>query len=107
MGNRPQGSKLSYMGATIFFAILMGYMLFCAGWLTYQGVQQTLAELRAKNAQFGSSFTLTAQAVFANPIFRNLIVSSVSTYGVYLLSSLLFMDFMHMFTSFVGTTVCV
>ena len=102
MGNRPQGSKFAYNATATFFALLMGYMLFCSGWLTYKGVVQTLATLQAENEQFGKDFKSTAAAIFTNAIFRNLIVSSVATFGIYMLASLLFFDFLHMFTSFVS-----
>lgn len=101
MGNRPQGSKFAYTATAIFFALLMGYMLFCSAWLTVKGIQATLAVLHAENQNFGQSFSSTVNAIFANRIFRDLIVSTVSTYGLYLISSLLFFDFLHMFTSFI------
>ena|SRR5438270_954977 len=101
MGNRPQGSKFAYTATAIFFACLMGYMLFCSAWLTVKGIQATLATLAAENQQFGKDFRSTVSAIFGNRIFRDLIVSTVSTYGLYLISSLLFFDFLHMFTSFI------
>lgn len=101
MGNRPQGSKFAYTATAIFFACLMGYMLFCSAWLTVKGIQATLATLAAENQQFGKDFRSTVAAIFGNRIFRDLIVSTVSTYGLYLISSLLFFDFLHMFTSFI------
>jgi chitin synthase len=101
MGNRPQGSKFSYTATAIFFALLMGYMLFCSGWLTYKGVESTLAALRQDDQTFGESFSGTVQAIAGNRIFRDLILSTASTYGLYLLSSLLYFDFLHMFTSFI------
>jgi chitin synthase len=101
MGNRPQGSKFAYTAAAMFFALLMGYMLFCSAWLTIKGIQATLAVLHSENQNFGQNFSSTVSAIFANRIFRDLIVSTVSTYGLYLISSLLFFDFLHMFTSFI------
>jgi chitin synthase len=101
MGNRPQGSKFAYTATAIFFAGLMGYMLFCSVWLTIKGIEETLNQLHAENATFGSNLKTTIDAIFSNAIFRNLIVSTASTYGLYLISSLLFFDFLHMITSFV------
>ena len=101
MGNRPQGSRLSYMATAIFFALLMGYLLFCSAWLTVKGIQATLATLHAQNQQFGQNFGTTFAAIIGNRIFRDLIISTLSTYGLYLLSSVLFFDFLHMFTSFI------
>jgi|SRR5579859_7182 len=101
MGNRPQGSKFAYTATAIFFACLMGYLLFCSAWLTVKGIQATLANLRAEGQGFGTNFNSTVKAIFGNVIFRDLIVSTVSTYGLYLISSILFFDFLHMFTSFI------
>jgi len=100
MGNRPQGSKFWYTATAIFFALLMGYMLFCSVWLTMKGVQATLTNLRQRGETFGQSFSETVSATFGNRIFRDLIISAGATYGLYLVSSILFFDFLHMFTSF-------
>ena len=89
------------MGTAIFFAVVMLYMLFCSIWLTVKGIQETLASLHAQNAHFGKDFRLTIAAIFQNKIFRDLILSTLSTYALYLISSLLFLDFLNMFTSFV------
>jgi len=101
MGNRPQGSKFAYTATAIFFALLMGYMLFCSAWLTVKGIQATLASLAANGEKFGQSFKETVAAIAGNRIFRDLIISTAATYGLYLISSLLFFDFLHMITSFV------
>jgi chitin synthase len=101
MGNRPQGSKFAYTMTALFFAALMGYMLFCSVWLTIKGVEETLNTLHAQDQKFGSNFSDTVGAIFQNAIFRNLIVSTASTYGLYFLSSLLFFEPWHMVTSFV------
>jgi chitin synthase len=101
MGNRPQGSKFSYMATAIFFAMLMGYMLFCSVWLTIKGVEATIATLNSEGEKFGQSFSETVQAIAGNRIFRDLIISTAATYGLYFISSLLFFDFLHMFTSFI------
>jgi chitin synthase len=101
MGNRPQGTKLAYKATAIFFAILMAYLLFCSAWLTYKGVQSTLATLHSENQKFGQNFGVTVNAVFSNRLFRDLILSTLSTYGLYLISSLMFFDATHMVTCFI------
>jgi chitin synthase len=101
MGNRPQATKIAYMATAIFFGILMAYLLFCSVWLTYKGVQATLATLHAEDQQFGQNFGDTVKAVVGNRLFRDLILSTLSTYGLYLISSLMFFDAAHMVTSFI------
>jgi len=101
MGNRPQGSKFSYLATAVFFALLMGYMLFCSVWLTIKGIEATIATLNSEGEHFGQSASETIKAIAGNRIFRDLIISTAATYGLYLISSLLFFDFLHMFTSFI------
>src|SRR5271169_1462200 len=72
MGNRPQGSKFAYTATAVFFALLMGYMLFCSVWLTIKGIEATLATLSAENQHFGQNFQSTVAAIFGNVIFRDL-----------------------------------
>jgi chitin synthase len=101
MGNRPQGSKFAYTSTAIFFAFVMGYMLFCSVWLTIKGIEATLNSLKQSRETFGQSLQGTFSAIASNPIFRDLILSSAATYGLYLISSLLSFDVLHMFTSFI------
>jgi chitin synthase len=78
----------------------MGYLLFCSVWLTIKAVQATLANLQQHGDTLGQNFGETVSAIFRNPVFRDLIISTSATYGLYLVSSILFFDFLHMFTSF-------
>jgi chitin synthase len=55
--------------------------------------------VRAIQAQVADGFELSD--IFRDPIFFTLIVSMLSTYGLWLISSLLFFDPWHMVTSFV------
>ena len=104
MGNRPQGTKFSYTATAIFFALLMVYMLFFSVWLTIKGVQASLPNLKQSRETFGRNFGETVSAIFGDRIFRDLIFSTGATYGLYLVSSILFLDFLHMFTSFSNTS---
>ncbi|ORZ14903.1 glycosyltransferase family 2 protein [Lobosporangium transversale] len=88
MGNRPTGSKFLYTAAIVFFAFLMVYMTFCAAWLTYLGISRALV-----------SGQTTLAAVIGDSTFRNVILSLASTYGLYLISSVLYMEPWHMVTS--------
>jgi chitin synthase len=98
MGNRPQGSGFAYNTTAAFFALLMTYMLFCLVWLTIKEVQATVASLAGR---FGQSFSKTLSVIAHNRVFRDLIISTTATYSFYLISSILYLDFLHMFTSFV------
>lgn len=89
LGNRPQGSRIAYTSCMAFFALLMGYMMFATLWITVVGIE-AIAEDGA------DSFA----AMLGQSTFRNIIISLCSTYVLYLVSSVLFLDPWHMFTSF-------
>lgn len=89
LGNRPQGSKVAYTGSMVFFAFLMCYMMFAMIYITAVGIQAV-----AENSN-NEIMTMLGQSTF-----RNIIISICSTYALYLVSSLLFLDPWHMFTSF-------
>ncbi|CAG8510887.1 14090_t:CDS:2, partial [Racocetra persica] len=98
MGNRPQGTRWAYVSSIVFFAGLMLYMLFATGWLTYKGVKFQLEDLRNSSSLTGAN-TSTAGAILNDSTFRNIILSVVTTYGLYFFASFLFFEPWHMFTS--------
>lgn len=91
LGNRPQGSNKFYMTMVIFWAILMVYLMFATIFITVKSIQ---AQIRL-HPQFSVGL------LFTNTTFSTLIVSMASTYILYFVSSLLFFDPWHMFTSFI------
>ncbi|KAM3420291.1 hypothetical protein BST61_g3576 [Cercospora zeina] len=81
MGNRPQGAVKMFMASLIIFSIIMVYNTFAAIYIVVR--------------QLSGSHALS----FGNNVFTNLIVSTLSTVGLYFLMSFLYMDPWHMFTS--------
>ncbi|KAL1924501.1 uncharacterized protein VTP21DRAFT_4155 [Calcarisporiella thermophila] len=94
LGNRPQGSKYAYTMIMIFFAFIMGYMIFASIYITWVGV--TVAVENAKGAGFTK-----ALALLSNSTFRDIVISFAATYLMYIVSSLLYLDAWHMITSFI------
>ncbi|KAH7025783.1 chitin synthase 3 [Microdochium trichocladiopsis] len=90
MGNRPAGSGKLYTAMVIFWAIIMIYLTFAAVYISVDAVRTQLAD-----GQFQIS------DIFNDPVFFSLIVSMLSTYGIWLIASLLFFDPWHMITSFI------
>lgn len=90
-GNRPKGSQRFYVGVVVFFAILMLYLLFAAVYISVKSITYTLCE---------NDYKLTASLIFGNSLFRDLVVSLLSTYALYFVSSFLFLQPWHMFTCF-------
>ncbi|GBB96459.1 hypothetical protein RclHR1_02760012 [Rhizophagus clarus] len=93
MGNRPQGSKWMYTGCIILFAIIMATMLYCAGYTVYSSLVQ------AKDIKFNSIASI--KKALETQQFRDIVISLVSTYGLYFFSSLIHGEPWHMFTCLV------
>ncbi|KIW05905.1 uncharacterized protein PV09_03099 [Verruconis gallopava] len=82
MGNRPQGAKKMYLSSMIVYGIIMAYTTFSALYIV-------VVQLKDPKTKFE----------IGNNIFTNMIVSTVSTIGIYFLMSFLYLDPWHMFTS--------
>ncbi|KIJ46535.1 glycosyltransferase family 2 protein [Sphaerobolus stellatus SS14] len=89
LGNRPQGSKWTYMLAIVLFGFVNVITLWCAGWTVYLAVPHTLAGWK----DFGG-------LVENNAAFREIVISLAATYGLYFVSSFMHFEPWHMFTSF-------
>ncbi|OAD00511.1 chitin synthase [Mucor lusitanicus CBS 277.49] len=96
MGNRPQGFKWAYTMIIVFFALLMGYVMFCTIWITVRGVQ---GAFQVAAAEAGKGLNEQILALIKQSTFRNVIISVCSTYLMYFVASFLFLDPWHMFTS--------
>jgi len=89
LGNRPQGSKRLYMICIIIFAIIMVFMLTMAVYTVYMSLTD--------KHEVGKSIVER----LATPTFRNIVISLLSTYGLYIIGSLLHGQPWHMITSFI------
>ncbi|KAJ1332905.1 hypothetical protein BSLG_008532 [Batrachochytrium salamandrivorans] len=90
MGNRPQGSKYIYVSSIFIFAVIMGSMIYLSGFSIF-----LIAEALTP-AEKSSFITLWS----ANPAMRDMILSVGSTYGIYIVASIMHLDPWHMLTSF-------
>jgi chitin synthase len=84
LGNRPAGSKWGYTISMIGFALITIYMVFAAVWLTVEGVQKITQDKQ----EVGE--------LIKDPTFRNIVLSLLATYGLYIVSSLMALDPWHM-----------
>ncbi|KAH3680390.1 hypothetical protein WICMUC_000321 [Wickerhamomyces mucosus] len=89
-GNTPKGTPNFYLSIIIFFAILMAYLISAAIILAVNAIKEVVSEN-----------TITAKIIFENRTFRDLIISTLSTYALYFIGSFLHLKPMHMFTSFI------
>ncbi|KAJ1649474.1 hypothetical protein IWQ61_009454 [Dispira simplex] len=87
LGNRPQGSKTTYMICVILFMVVMVVMIYTAMFMVVKSIQ---------NTEFRNGLS-----VLKDPTFRDIVISFASTYGMYIISSLMYFDPWHMFTSFI------
>ncbi|PKY05611.1 chitin synthase A [Aspergillus campestris IBT 28561] len=85
MGNRPQGAKKLYLSGIIVYSVIMVYTAFCALYLV-------VLELMSKA---GKDVDLPV----SDGLLVNIVVSLLSTVGLYFYSSFLYLDPWHMFTS--------
>ncbi|KAL4738893.1 chitin synthase A [Aspergillus similis] len=85
MGNRPQGAKKLYLSSMIVYSIVMAYTAFCTLYLI-------VLELMAKT---GHDVPIT----MSDTLFVNIVVSLLSTVGLYFFTSFMYLDPWHMFTS--------
>ncbi|KAJ3323495.1 Chitin synthase, class 1 [Boothiomyces sp. JEL0866] len=95
LGNRPQGSRWLYYLISIFFAIIMGLMVFLGGWSIKVQFDVFSAANQSKDA------AAVFKSVLASPTFRDIVVSTLSTYGLYLIASIMHLDPWHCFTSMI------
>lgn len=91
MGNRPQGSKSVYTFIMVVFALIMSFMIFFGAYSIYKILTEVFA---IPNQSIVSLFKTSSQ-------FRDLVLTSAATWGLYLVSSVLYMDPWHMITSFI------
>lgn len=91
-GNTPRGTKKFYLVITYVFAVLMAYMLFAA---VYLAVHTVTLVLDKHKDDFAVSM------LFTNETFRDLIVSTGSTYALYFVGAIMYGEPSFMVTSFV------
>lgn len=89
LGNRPQGSNRFYMTMVCFWVLIMGYLMFASIYITVISVKSEVKD------------GFSVSDLFQNTLFFTLIVSLASTYVMYFVSSILFLDPWHMFTCFI------
>ena len=90
MGNRPQGAKRMFFSTMITYSVIMAYTTFAALYIVIAQLKHhTLQAVRPGDSAYQ----------LGNNVFTNLIVSTVSTVGLYFLMSFLYLDPWHMFTS--------
>jgi len=94
LGNRPKGERAAYSITLWVYALLSMYLLVCSFWLTGRAFAAIPEELKSKSS------AEVVKAFFKPPIGA-LIAAIISTYGIYLISSCLYRDPWHLFSSMI------
>lgn len=82
LGNRPHGAKKLYLASMIIFSIIMVYTIFASIYIVVYQITQ------------GSGFDMKST------VMTNMILSVLSTIGLYFIMSFIYFEPWHMFTSF-------
>ena len=92
LGNRPKGEPFLYKVSFCVFAVAAYYLLICAFILVVKAFQ---------NIDFTNDPTISDKVLDMITGTNGVILAALaSTFGVYIVSSLLYLDFWHMVTSF-------
>lgn len=98
LGNRPKGSKWSYVVSFWVFAIIQAYLIVLSMYLVVRafsghGSKQTEIDLdHGADAFFQSFFNSSSSGI--------IIIALAATFGLYFVASFMYLDPWHMFTSF-------
>ncbi|KAJ5225472.1 Chitin synthase A [Penicillium chermesinum] len=86
LGNRPQGAKNLYLTGIIVYSVIMAYTIFCTLYLV---VMEMMSRFGHGKSEMHVSDTLLI----------NIVISMLSTVGLYFYISILYLDPWHMITS--------
>ncbi|PBP17552.1 chitin synthase 2 [Diplocarpon rosae] len=94
LGNRPKGSRVTYLISLIVFGVINAYLIVLSLYLAIRGIS-------------GSSFDTDSVDDFFKSFFSDsggaggiIIIAILATYGLYFIASFMYLDPWHMFTSF-------
>jgi len=94
LGNRPKGSRITYIMSFVVFGVINAYIIVLSMYLAVRGIA-------------GASFNTDDPAKFFGSFFSGsgdsggiIIIAMSATFGLYFVASFMYLDPWHMFTSF-------
>ncbi|KAH7266285.1 chitin synthase-domain-containing protein [Fusarium solani] len=96
LGNRPKGSKFTYIASFMVFALIQGYILVLSAYLV----------VRAFDKPIGQQISFASGQEFLNSFFGGdsaggvILVALITIYGLNFVASFMYLDPWHMFHSF-------
>lgn len=98
LGNRPKGSRHSYMASFVVFGVIQSYILVLTGYLVYRAFSTAPIEeqisLESSKAFFDSFFG------GSTGVAGLILIALITIYGLNYIASFLYLDPWHMFHSF-------
>lgn len=94
-GNRPKGARYLFDLIVTIYALIMAYILFAVIYISVKSIEYSICA----NGGF------QPKLLVLNSTFRDIIISLLATYVLYILASLIFLDPWHMITSFLQYTL--
>ncbi|PSN73412.1 chitin synthase B [Corynespora cassiicola Philippines] len=95
LGNRPKGSRWSYLTSFVVFGFIQLYIVILSMYLVVQAFTNT--ESTGLDTSSTQNFV---ESFFASDGVGIIIIALASTFGLYYVASFLYLDPWHMFTSF-------
>lgn len=96
LGNRPKGSKYTYIASFMVFGLIQGYVLVLAFYLVYRAFETPISQqisTDSAEAFFSSFFS-------SNGVAGVILLALITIYGLNYVASFLYLDPWHMFHSF-------
>lgn len=94
LGNRPKGSRATYIVSFMVFGIINAYLIVLSMYLAVRGIAGTSIQTDSVDDFFKSFFGTSGASGGI------IIVALLATFGLYFVASFLYLDPWHMFTSF-------
>ncbi|PSK42338.1 Chitin synthase 3 [Elsinoe australis] len=102
LGNRPKGSRASYIVSFGVFGLIQGYIIVLAMNLVVKAITAKGPDGRSEF----SNIDTDSLSAFLNSTSVVIIIALAATYGLYFFASFLYLDPWHMFTSFIQYLLC-
>jgi chitin synthase len=96
LGNRPKGSKWTYIGSFVIFGFIQAYIIVLSVYLV----------VKAFKTPIGEQISVESGQAFFNSFFAGegaagvIIIALITIYGLYYIASFMYLDPWHMFHSF-------
>jgi chitin synthase len=94
LGNRPKGSKVTYMVSFCVFGIINAYLIVLSMYLAIRGIHGASIKTDSADDFFKSFFGSSGASGGI------IIIALLATFGLYFVASFMYLDPWHMFTSF-------